>query len=102
MEKYRGFKEQLDKELSDIKFGYREKEIVLEKVQTPYGRIKKILEREIIIPVKPAVVGVVIIVISFILVFTNVYKVTDEDVQKSRIIIYEKFDGGHEYGLYKN
>ena len=79
----------LDKELHSIKFSHKSKSIVVHRVKSRQSLLRRFLDYEIEIPMKPAVALVVLCSIGIGYLSYPALKVNEKDISENRIEIVQ-------------
>lgn len=96
------FRNRLESELEGVTFSESCKKKVLQEVHKPQSRLRALLEREILIPVRPFAAVMIIAVTGLIYTFSGSLTVSSRDIEKSKIVVVEKSGGGQQANVYKN
>ncbi len=96
------FKDRLEQELKGVTFSEANKKKVLQEVGKPQSRLRTLMEREILIPVRPLAAAVFIAAAGLIYALSASLAVSGRDIEKSKIVIVDDRDGGQQNNGYKN
>lgn len=96
------FRKKVDQELEGIRLSEEALERIRREVRKPGAKIRRLLEKEITIPLRPLAAAVLITVTGIVYLGSAAIRITEEDVRKSRITVIEEFKEARENALYKN
>lgn len=77
----------LQSETASINMSQQEKENIIQRLKKKNNPIGRFMEQEFVIPVKALIAGCAIVVISAFIVFFPMLRVSEEDIQESKVII---------------
>jgi hypothetical protein len=92
----------LDTELKDITFKESCKDRVRQDIHKPQSRLRALMEREIIIPVRPFAAALFIVAAGVIYALAASLTVSSHDIEKSKIILIENSEGGGQDNVFKD
>lgn len=87
-------KNQLNEELYTIRFIDTRKQAVLAQVHKHRNFLQRWLEKELLIPVMPLAMGIMIVFAGIVFSYGDFLKVTSHDMQASQIVVEKRCGEG--------